>query len=179
LVGEAAGPVGEMVELECMHFPEGAPVAVHWDGRDPWAVPPHRPVAEFTGSTAPATVRFPVPDAPVGGHTVAAVVVGSEEEAAAVIYGVEPSIAVTAASLGRGLFVTLRGFGPEEAVAVTWQGATGEPAARVTTSPRGSATVFVPASRGEGPRRLRAVGEVSGANVEIEVPASTSGPGWD
>ena len=176
LAGETAGPVGGMVELECMHFPEAATVAVYWDGRDPWAVPPHRPVASFVGAAAPVTVRFPGPEAPIGGHNVAAVVVGSEADAAAVIYGIEPSITVVAASLGRGLFVTLRGFGPEEVVAVTWQGATDGPA-RVTTSPRGSATVFIPASLGERPRRLRAVGEVSGAEVEVEVPASTPGPG--
>ena len=114
----------------------------------------------------------------MGGHNVAAVVVGSEEDAAAVIYGVEPSVTVAPDTWGRRLIVTLRGFGPEEAVAVTWQGATSAPGT-VTTSPSGSATLFLPAWLGEGPRRLRAVGEVSGADVEVEVSASTPGPGWD
>ena len=124
LEGEAAGSVGETVELACMHFPEGASVYVYWDGRDPWAVPPQQPVASFAGAAAArVTVRFPVPEAPIGGHTVVAEVVGSEPGAAAVIYGVEPSLAVSPIPGDRAVLVTLRGFGPSEEVVLTWQGA--------------------------------------------------------
>jgi hypothetical protein len=181
LVGEAAGPVEETVELACTHFPQGASVAVYWDGRDPWAVPPHRPVTSFAGAgAARVTVRFPVPETPVGGHTVAAVVVGHEEEAAAVIYGVEPSLAISPIPRDRAVLVTLHGFGPEEEVVLAWQGAMDtSPAARLVTSPLGSATTILAEPDGSGPRRLRAVGELSGASAEAEPTVVPPDPGSD
>jgi hypothetical protein len=177
LVGGATGPVGGTAELTCMHFPQRATVNVYWDGRDPWAEPPHPPVASFVGAAATrVTVRFPVPEATVGGHNVAAVVAEQEEVAAAVIYGVEPSITVARDRWDRGLIVTLRGFGPRETVVLSWQGASGASSAvRMTTSLSGSAAAALPATLGGKPLRLRAVGEVSGAIIEAEIPGSTPG----
>ncbi len=80
------------MELRCAHFPEGVPVAVYWDGWDPWAEPPLRPVASSSGAGAtPVEVTFPVPEAPAGGHNVTAVAGGVEEEAVTVIYAVAPA----------------------------------------------------------------------------------------
>ncbi len=90
LMGAESGPVGATVTLSCAHFPLDALVEVHWDGPDPWAEPPLSPVAYFFADGAtPVTVSFPVPEAPVGGHTVVAVTTDLED-AAAVIYAVEP-----------------------------------------------------------------------------------------
>lgn len=181
LAGEAVGPVGETVELACTHFPAGASVAVYWDGRDPWASPPQEPVASFAGAgAARVTARFPVPETPMGGHTIAAVVVGSEAEAAAVIYEVEPSLAVSPIPGDRAVLVTLHGFGPEEDVILTWQGATDtSPPAPLATSPLGSATTILTQPDGAGPLRLRAVGEVSGAIAEAELPVVPPDPSSD
>jgi hypothetical protein len=171
VVGEAVGPVGAIVELTCSHFPEGIPIGVYWDGRDPWAEPPLPPDATFIGTAAtPVRVQFAVQEAPGGGHTIAAVTPGyGEHAAAAVIYGVEPSLTIVRIPFGRAAVVTVRGFGPEEAVALTWAGTTGrQSTARVMTSPRGSATTILSLPLDEGPPRLRAVGEASGAAAETE-----------
>ncbi|MCD6032124.1 MAG: hypothetical protein K0S78_4306 [Thermomicrobiales bacterium] len=92
VVGKAVGPVGASVELSCAHFPEGVPVAVYWDGWDPWAEPPLRPIANFVGAGATSVgVHVLVPEAPAGGHNVTAVAGGVGDEAATVIYAVEPA----------------------------------------------------------------------------------------
>ena len=168
LTGEAAGPVAATATLSCTHFPAGAPVWIYWDGRDPWAEPPPPPITTFIGAGAtPVSVSLPVPESPAGGHTVAAVAASFDDPAsAAVIYAVEPSLAATRGGFGQVVVVALRGFGPEEVVAVEWVGRleTSSPI-RVSTSPAGSATLVL-ARWGDGPLGVRAAGETSGAVAE-------------
>lgn len=96
--GDASGPVGSTVAVSCSHFPDDAPIEVHWDAWDPWDSDAE-PIATFSsqGVTA-STGTFQAPDVPPGSYAVAVVApdfVAQTYVSATVIYGVQPDGAAT------------------------------------------------------------------------------------
>ena len=91
--GDASGPAGATVTLQCAHFKEGSRVEVYWDGWDPWATDAES-IATFSGTgPAAATVTFALPDVAPGGYTITAVAIDYEigvPVSATVILGVVP-----------------------------------------------------------------------------------------
>jgi len=168
----SSGTVGSTVTVSGSGYTSGETVRIYWNSTS------STPLATVTASGGAFSVSITVPELPRGSYQIIARGATSGKQEAAP-FAVAPSLSRTPTSgpAGTQVSVTVRGFGANEQVRLTWISATGQVLGTATTNAlgTGSTTITIPSSP-VGSYDYVGTGLTSGARAYGSIYVTGGGP---
>jgi len=165
----SSGPVGAALVVTCANFAASENINIYWDDTNST-----RKSRIWSGTARGGSSTIFVPDATAGDHMVIALGATSANRVEQT-FTVVPSLKLSATTSKVGTFVsaTLKGFGPGESVALSWDG--GAALARVAVSAVGSGSVSFPVPEAtKGQHLVGTTGETSALQASTPLSVEPS-----
>ncbi len=133
-----SGIVGSTTNITCSNFAGGETVRVYWDSTSTTAL-----ASTTASSSGGAAATITIPDATRGSHSV--IVGAASGKRATTAFSVYPRLIRTPIQgpVGTSVVVTVKGFGANESVKLTWETATGATLGTATTNTLGTGSVGI------------------------------------